>query len=159
MQGLDFSGADFSESKFQYSDFSGAKLDRAILDWADLRGAKFQDASLMGARLNRANLFEANLHRAQCQGAKFQDAALQNAFGVPLGIEPLKWPELKDTILELCINQHKRSTNAPKGVSRKGPRIKGREDINNLAFENLPLYITRLEQERQANVRALLGLR
>jgi uncharacterized protein YjbI with pentapeptide repeats len=158
LRGLDFSGADFSESKFQYSNFSRAILDRAILDWTDLRGAKFEDASLMGTSLHRANMLGANLHRAQCQGAKFQDAALQNAFGVPLGIEPLKWPNLQNTILEYCINQHKLSTNAPKGVRRKGPRIKVRENLNDLAFENLLLKIRILEQQRQANVRELLDV-
>jgi len=142
LRGLDFSGADFYDSKFQYSNFSRAILDRAILDWTNLRGAKFEDASLMGTSLHRANLLGANLHRAQCQGAKFQDAALQNAFGVPLGIEPLKWPELKNTFLEYCINQHKRS----------------KKDSTDDRINVLLCYIRSLEQQRQANVRELLDV-
>ena len=146
LQGADLQGAILWGAKLQKADFLGAYLDRANLHKAILREAKLQWADLFGANLHEADLFGANLDGANLDGA----------FGVPLGIKPLAWRELKDTILEYCINQHKRSTNAPKGV-RRGPRIKGRENPNALAFENLLLQIRSREQERQAKVKALLA--
>jgi hypothetical protein len=137
-------------------------LEEADLQWADLRWAKLQLAGLMEAKLQkadlrRAKLIGAYLQKANLRGAKLIGAYLVDAFGVPKNINPTMWPELKGTILEYCINQHERSTNAPTGVGINSTRIKGREDTNNLAFENLLLQIRSREQDRQAKVKELLA--
>jgi uncharacterized protein YjbI with pentapeptide repeats len=137
-------------------DLQGANLQWAILQWANLQGAILREADLQGASLDRANLhkailreaklqwaelWKANLHEADLDGADLDGANLDGAFGVPLGIEPLKCPQLKNTILEYCINQHKLSE----------------KDSTDDRINGLLLQIRSLEQERKNKVGALLA--
>jgi uncharacterized protein YjbI with pentapeptide repeats len=135
-------GANLRWADLRWADFLGAYLEEADLQWADLRWAQLQLASLRGAQLQKADLrwaklIGAYLQEANLRGAKLIGANLVDAFGVPKNINPTMWPELKGTILEYCINQHERSTNAP----IDGPRID----------------ISTLEQQRQKYVKTLLA--
>ena len=149
-------GADLRWAQLQWADLRWAYLEEADLQWADLRWAKLQLASLMGAKLQnadlrwakligaylqKANLRGANLDGADLFGADLDGAILEDAFGVPKNINPTMWPELKGTILEYCINQHKLSE----------------KDSTDDRINGLLLQIRSREQDRQAKVKELLA--
>jgi uncharacterized protein YjbI with pentapeptide repeats len=127
LQGADLRGAILRKADLRFAQLQGAKLRYADLSWTRLWFSRFQAASLKGANLQDADLLQTPL-----LGNPLKDADLKGAFGYVHGLKSLMLEKAKNTDL-------------------LGDFMRNYWDA-----EYLVKY-QKLEQERQANVRALLG--
>jgi uncharacterized protein YjbI with pentapeptide repeats len=79
LDGVDLSGADFSDVNLGGAHLNGANLRGAFLSNANLGGAFLSDTDLSGARLIRSNLGGAFLNDADLRGADLDHANLSEA--------------------------------------------------------------------------------
>ena len=149
LRGSNLLGIDFTHAELQGAKLQGADLRGAILRKADLRWAQLQGAILDLANLNWVNLRFANFQGASLKGANLQDADML--------VKPLLWNPLKDADLKGAFG-YVHGLKSLMLEKAKNTDLLGDFMRNYWDDEYLVKY-QKLEQERQANVRALLGLR
>ncbi|MBF0470252.1 MAG: DUF2169 domain-containing protein [Gammaproteobacteria bacterium] len=117
LQGVTFTGADFSRSCFRDANLQNARLNDGMFNECDFGNARMEQVSASGARFVRSNLMSANLQyadfgstnmmesslmRADLRGCNFKDATLYGAnfIGATLGETRFFGADLSMTILK-----------------------------------------------------------
>ncbi|MFN9691388.1 MAG: pentapeptide repeat-containing protein [Vampirovibrionales bacterium] len=156
--GLDLRNADLRKADLRWAQLQGAKLKGAKLQGADLRGAILRKADLRWAQLQGAILDLADLRKAKLWFARFQAASLEGAnlqdadlLQIPFLGNPLKDADLKGAF-GYVHGLKSRMLEGAKNTDLLG------DFMRNYWNPKYRMKYQKLEQERQANVRALLGL-